>query len=864
MAEEPRKPSIRRRRIVERPRLIRALDRTDARVRLLVAGSGYGKTTLAEQWAAREGRSVGWFRAGRPAADVAVVARALVSAADVSVPGAGRRLLERLAATQDPQREATLLAEMLAEDLHDWPDGAWIVIDDYDHVAASSASEAFVQTVADGSPLRLLIAGRVRPSWIATKRILDGDILEVPEAALAMSVDEVEEVLEGARTELTSGLVALAGGWPALVGLAGMAPDAPATDADAPETLYEFFADELYRGLDPTVRNGLAILAAMPLVDRELAETILGPDRAERVCSEAVELGLLDERDGRLELHPLVRAFLESRGIPEAADATSMAFPRASAYYRRIRELDAAFELTETLGAPADLDRLIVESIDELLNNARLSTLESWVTRATDRTGESPTVLLAQAEVALHQGRHLTTQAVAERIVRGTVLDPLVAFRAYLVGGKAAHVGSREHDALALFRQAEVAGGSDAQRRLARWGQLTAAAALELDLAHELMGELEPAARQGIDPTESIRTADKRLALGLRFGGVRSLAEAKRVAELLPSVKDPFVRCSFRSTYSCALNLACDYITALGVAEEMVQDATEFRVDFALPYAWLMKGAALSGLRRFGQAHEALAESHSCAIRCTDAFGQQAVYAGRIRAFLHEGRVAEACALEPPDLTDSLPGMRGEVWASRGLALACMGRVSEANELRSLSSTETRAVESRVLGHCVDAIVALKTRHSGLSAATRSLVDVAFEAGAVDLVVTSYRASPDLLSALLRDSETAERAGYIVARASDEELATSIGVDVLGAIDPASTLSVREREVYDLLCEGLTNAQIAKRLFIEPSTVKVHVHHVFDKVGIRSRTALVINAASRRPQATPAILSDSASSVSEG
>jgi DNA-binding NarL/FixJ family response regulator len=144
------------------------------------------------------------------------------------------------------------------------------------------------------------------------------------------------------------------------------------------------------------------------------------------------------------------------------------------------------------------------------------------------------------------------------------------------------------------------------------------------------------------------------------------------------------------------------------------------------------------------------------------------------------------------------------------------------------------------------------------------LVDVAFEAGAVDLVVTSYRASPDLLSALLRDSETAERAGYIVARASDEELATSIGVDVLGAIDPASTLSVREREVYDLLCEGLTNAQIAKRLFIEPSTVKVHVHHVFDKVGIRSRTALVINAASRRPQATPAILSDSASSVSEG
>ena len=67
--------------------------------------------------------------------------------ADAGVPGAGRRLLERLAATQAPQREATLLAEMLAEDLGEWPNDAWIVIDDYQHVAASAASEAFVETI---------------------------------------------------------------------------------------------------------------------------------------------------------------------------------------------------------------------------------------------------------------------------------------------------------------------------------------------------------------------------------------------------------------------------------------------------------------------------------------------------------------------------------------------------------------------------------------------------------------------------------------------------------------------------------------------------------------------------------------------
>ena len=313
MADEPRKPTIRRRRIIERPRLVRALDRSTAQVRLLVAESGYGKTTLAEQWARRDGRSVGWFRAGRPAVDVAVVARALVAAADANVPGAGRRLLERLAATQDPQREATLLAEMLAEDLDEWPDDAWIVIDDYQHVAASIASEAFVQTVVDRSSVRLLIASHVRPSWVEPKSILDGTVLEMPQSALAMAIDEAEQVLDGTRTELTSGLVALAGGWPAVVGLAGMTPDAPETSADRPETLYEFFADQLYRGLDPIVQDGLLILAAMPLVDRELAETILGPRRAIQVCDEALDLGILDERDGRLELHSLLRDFLETR-----------------------------------------------------------------------------------------------------------------------------------------------------------------------------------------------------------------------------------------------------------------------------------------------------------------------------------------------------------------------------------------------------------------------------------------------------------------------------------------------------------------------------------------------------------------------
>ena len=59
-------------------------------------------------------------------------------------------------------------------------------------------------------------------------------------------------------------------------------------------------------------------------------------------------------------------------------------------------------------------------------------------------------------------------------------------------------------------------------------------------------------------------------------------------------------------------------------------------------------------------------------------------------------------------------------------------------------------------------------------------------------------------------------------------------------------LKPREFEVYELLCAGLSNRQIGECLFISEETAKAHAHHIFDKLGIRSRQALAIDAARRR------------------
>ena len=48
----------------------------------------------------------------------------------------------------------------------------------------------------------------------------------------------------------------------------------------------------------------------------------------------------------------------------------------------------------------------------------------------------------------------------------------------------------------------------------------------------------------------------------------------------------------------------------------MTNEALEYRVEFATPYGNLMRGAALAGLRRFGEAHEALADAHAEAVQC--------------------------------------------------------------------------------------------------------------------------------------------------------------------------------------------------------------------------------------------------------
>ena len=131
------------------------------------------------------------------------------------------------------------------------------------------------------------------------------------------------------------------------------------------------------------------------------------------------------------------------------------------------------------------------------------------------------------------------------------------------------------------------------------------------------------------------------------------------------------------------------------------------------------------------------------------------------------------------------------------------------------------------------------------------------------LVLTTYDSDRDVLPAieagatgyLLKDAPGAElRQGVQAAHAGRPVLAPSVASRLMGLVGAAEqrpapdavTLSRRELEVLRLVAAGSGNREIARRLFISEATVKTHLLHLYDKLGVHDRAAAVAVAYQRR------------------
>lgn len=141
----------------------------------------------------------------------------------------------------------------------------------------------------------------------------------------------------------------------------------------------------------------------------------------------------------------------------------------------------------------------------------------------------------------------------------------------------------------------------------------------------------------------------------------------------------------------------------------------------------------------------------------------------------------------------------------------------------------------------------------GVEATTRITAD---HPGTRILVLTTYDSDADILRAI-----EAGATGYLMKDTPREELyeaihATARGEPVLAPTvtsrlmkkmrEPASEkLSDRETEVLASVARGLSNREIARSLHLSEATVKTHLIHIFNKLGVADRTAAVTVALER-------------------
>lgn len=124
------------------------------------------------------------------------------------------------------------------------------------------------------------------------------------------------------------------------------------------------------------------------------------------------------------------------------------------------------------------------------------------------------------------------------------------------------------------------------------------------------------------------------------------------------------------------------------------------------------------------------------------------------------------------------------------------------------------------------------------------------------LILTTYDTEADIIAAveagalgyLLKDSPEQVLHDAVVATFEGRR---TLSPEVAGLLAervgrPQQSLSAREIEILQALATGASNKQLAKQMFISEATVKTHLIHIYQKLGVDNRTAAVTVARERK------------------
>ncbi|WP_312178330.1 response regulator transcription factor [Arthrobacter sp.] len=164
--------------------------------------------------------------------------------------------------------------------------------------------------------------------------------------------------------------------------------------------------------------------------------------------------------------------------------------------------------------------------------------------------------------------------------------------------------------------------------------------------------------------------------------------------------------------------------------------------------------------------------------------------------------------------------------------------------------------KEKALGQTVDLVLMDLQMGPGMDGVTATRRIKETDPGLPVLILTTYDTDADIIAAveagasgyMLKDAPPEQiRNAVRSAAAGQTALAPEVAARLMGRLrNPEPALSSREIELLELLATGMSNRSISRSMFISEATVKTHLVHIYEKLGVDNRTAAISVARERR------------------
>jgi LuxR family maltose regulon positive regulatory protein len=811
------------RRIIERPRLIKLLDETDARTILLLAPAGYGKTTLARQWLKSMSRCI-TLSLTPSDRDVLWFAEEVAREIQSLDQGAARLVREHILARPSPERAPATLARAIAEALKS-ARAHCIFLDNYEVITESPECEDLVARLGAVAETHLLVASRVRPSWASSRQTIYGDVCEVARLDLAMTEDEVRKVV--GRSTTAARIASRAQGWAAVVGLAANVDSNVDPPMGLPQRLHRYLAEELLSRVPSELREDLFAQALSGS-----GQASAQKPKAEPVADRLAALDALGFGTGLepFELHPLIEDFLLEKLIEEPDSPKRIR--QAIQDCLRDQKWERAISLVTRFKVHDMADTTLRAAFRPLVRTGRLTSLAALAASMVDPDAglPLPAAEVVHAEVAFRKGQIELAQELAERAEAELGQDDALASHAAAIQAQCLHFKAELGAANVAFQRAYDRAQDARDRSEARNGITFTTIFNEQPGAREALAAVRQTRNSSAVSFLRYATAD----VAYRILGGPGLAQPlalDAIRRAWAECEDPRARSAAAHNVAYLVAIAADYESADSWMQLFYEDIQRFDLEFAIPLAHWANGRIALGRRRYGEVRRALNAIEDEVIRTRDHRHEINAATLRARLSLLTGDIDAALSqLSLDTRLPLIPSWRGEFLATRALALALSGDTK--NSLRVADAADAASIshDSRLFAQVGRVITDAENTQ-----ARRALIEAARQYNVWDPVLFGARASAMLATALCEDPETRPSMESLYQIAQDLPLARRAGFRTRATSSTTELLTPRELEVLGLIAQGCKNGEISRTLFISDSTTKVHVRHILEKLGARSR-----------------------------